>query len=101
MLAPIRDHLSPKDPMSAPLLCSTKERYFSRLSADVYPGKPGFEEARWITSEDANVEHLLDVFTAIDVTSGGVWVLVLILEAPPLAKTTACHAGIKDRGACG
>jgi hypothetical protein len=73
MLAPIRDHLSPKDPGSSPLLCSTKERYFSRLSVDVHPSKPGFEEARWITSEDVNVEHLLDVFTTTDGTSGGVW----------------------------
>ena len=73
MLAPIRDHLSPKDPASAPLLCSTKERYFTRLSAHVEPGKPGFEEARWITSEDVNVEHLLDVFTTTDVASDGVW----------------------------
>ena len=73
MLAPIRDYLSPKDPMSARLLCSTKERYFSRLSADIFPGRPGFKEARWITSEDVNVEHLLDVFTTIDVTSAGVW----------------------------
>ena len=73
MLAPIRDHLSPKDPASSPLLCSTKDRYFARLSVQVEPGKPGFEEARWITSEDANVEHLLDVFTTIDATSGSVW----------------------------
>jgi tetratricopeptide (TPR) repeat protein len=73
MLAPIRDYLSPKDPMSAPLLYSTKERYLSRLSVDIFPGKPGFEEARWITSEDVNVEHLLDVFTTIDVRSGGIW----------------------------
>ena len=73
MLAPIRDYLSPKDPVSAPLLCLTKEHYFSRLLTDVFPGKPGFDEARWITSEDANVEHLLDVFTTIDVTSSDVW----------------------------
>jgi len=73
MLAPIRDHLSPKDPASSPLLCSTKDRYFSRLSVGVGPGEPGFEEARWIVSEDRNVEHLLDVFTTIDATSGGVW----------------------------
>ena len=73
MLAPVRDYLSPKDPMSAPLLCSAKERYFSRLLVDVRPGKPGFEEARWITSEDGNVEHLLDVFTTAGVASGAVW----------------------------
>jgi tetratricopeptide (TPR) repeat protein len=73
MLAPIRDHLSPKDPMSAPLLRSTKEHYFSRLSIHVEAGKPGFEEAKWITSEDLNVEHLLDVFTTIDAKFGAVW----------------------------
>jgi tetratricopeptide (TPR) repeat protein len=73
MLAPIRGYLSPKDPASAPLLCSTEERYFTRLSVDVHPGRPGFEEARWITSEDVNVEHLLDVFTTIDATSDAVW----------------------------
>ena len=73
MLAPIRDHFSPKDPASVPLLCSTKERYFSRLSVHTGPGRPGFEEARWITSEDVNVEHLLDVFTTSNATSDGVW----------------------------
>jgi len=73
MLAPIRDHLSPKDPASSPLLCSTKDRYFSRLSVRMEPGDPGFEEARWITLEDGNVEHLLDVFTTIDAGSGDVW----------------------------
>jgi len=73
MLAPIRDHLSPKDPVSSPLLCSTKDRYFTRLSVRIEPGEPGFEEARWIRFEDGNVEHLLDVFTTIDAGSGGVW----------------------------
>ena len=73
MLAPIRDHLSPKDPASSPLLCSTKDHYFTRLSVHVEPGKHGFEEARWIRSEDVNVEHLLDIFTTIDAASGGVW----------------------------
>ena len=65
MLAPLRDHLCPKDPTSSTLLGMTKERYFSRLSAHVHPDKPGFEESRWITSEDVNIEHLLDVFTSI------------------------------------
>ena len=73
MLAPIRDYLSPRDPGSAPLLCSTGERYFNRLLVDVRPGRPDFEQARWITSEDANVEHLLNVFTTTDVASGDVW----------------------------
>jgi tetratricopeptide (TPR) repeat protein len=73
MLAPLRDYLSPEDPTSSPLLHATKECYFERLSVDVNPGQPGYEEARWITSEDVNVEHLLDVFTSIDTHSDDVW----------------------------
>ena len=66
MLAPIRDHLSPQDPRSSPLLRATRDRYYSRLSVDVHPDKPGFKEAQWVLSEDVNVEHLLDVFTSLD-----------------------------------
>ena len=73
MLAPLRDHLRPKDPRSSPLLCMANDCYFGRLSVGVYPGKPGFEEARWIEVEDVNVEHLIDVFTTIDADSTGVW----------------------------
>jgi hypothetical protein len=73
MLAPIRDHLRPQDPLSSPLLCTTGDKYFDRLSVDVYPGKPGFEEARWIMLEDVNVEYLLDVSTSIDQTEGTSW----------------------------
>ena len=72
MLAPIRDYLVPRDPKSSPLLCATKDRYFSRLSVVVEPGAPEFEEAGWIVSEDVNVEHLLDVFISIDPTAGDV-----------------------------
>jgi tetratricopeptide (TPR) repeat protein len=77
MLAPLRDHLCPKDPTSSPLLRTTKEHYFHRLAVEVYPGKPGYDEAQWIASEDVNVEHLLDIFTSIDANSDEVW--------------TACH----------
>ena len=73
MLAPLRDYLCPKDPKSSSLLCATKERYFTRVSVCIDPRKPGFAETRWITSEDVNVEHLLDVFTTIDVDSDDVW----------------------------
>jgi tetratricopeptide (TPR) repeat protein len=73
MLAPIRDYLRPQDPLSSPLLCTTRDHYFKRLSAEVYPGKPGFEEARWIVSEDVNVEHLVDVSTSIDQTGVANW----------------------------
>ena len=73
MLAPLRDHLSPEDPKSSPFLCAAKELYFSRLSVNIYPDKPNFGETRWITSEDVNVEHLLDIFTTIDADSDDVW----------------------------
>ena len=73
MLAPLRDYLRPKDPASSPLLCMAKKHYFHRLSVDVNPGQPGFEEAQWIISEDVNVEHLLDVFTSIDTNSVEIW----------------------------
>ena len=73
MLAPLRDHLCPKDPRSSPLLCAAKDCYFGRLSVGVYPGKPGYEESRWIETEDVNIEHLLDVFTTVDTGSDGVW----------------------------
>jgi len=73
MLAPLRDYLCPKNPLLAPLLNRTKEYYFSRLSVKVDPAQPGFEEAQWITSEDVNVEHLLNVFTTIDTSSSNIW----------------------------
>ena len=74
MLAPVRDYLGPQDPKSSPLLCATKDCYFARLSVGVDPALPGFGETRWIVSEDANVEHLLNVLTSIDTSSGDVWV---------------------------
>ena len=73
MLAPLRDYLSPKDPRTFPLLHTIKERYFTRMSVDIDPSKPDFRETRWITSEDINVEHLLNVFTTIDTNSDSVW----------------------------
>ena len=73
MLAPLRDHFRPKNLKSSALLCVAKERYFTRMSVDTDPNKPGFGESRWITSEDLNVEHLLDVFTTIDANSVSVW----------------------------
>ena len=73
MLAPLRDHLRPKDPLSSLLFRTTKDCYFRRLSIDIYPGKPGWEEAQWIATEDVNVEHLLDVLTSIDTNSVDVW----------------------------
>ena len=73
MLAPLRDYLSPKDPGSSSLLCAVKECYFSRMSVDLDPSGPEFGKTRWITSEDTNVEHLLDVFSTIDAGSNDIW----------------------------
>ena len=73
MLAPIRDYFGPQDPQSSPLLCATRDRYFSRLSVDVDPGIPGFGEARWIVSEDVNVEHLLDTTISLGRNEDHVW----------------------------
>ena len=71
MLAPIRDYLGPEDPKSSSFLCATKDRDLSRLSARIDPSVLG--NTRWISSEDVNVEHLLDVFTSIDGNSRHVW----------------------------
>ena len=73
MLAPLRDYLCPKDPKASILLSAIKDIYFTRLSVHVDPEEPGFEEARWITSEDVNVEHLLDTFTSADPNSEDIW----------------------------
>ena len=76
MLAPLRDYLGPQDPRASPLLCTTKDHYFSRLRllGDLEPDQAGFGESRWITSEDVNVEHLLKVFTSFDLDSDDTWV---------------------------
>ena len=73
MLVPLRDYLCPGDPLSSPLLCAVRELYFTRLSTKLNPDAPGFGETRWIASEDANVEHLLNVLTSIDTNSDEVW----------------------------
>ena len=73
MLAPIRDHLRPQDPNSSPLLCAAKDCYFTRLSVEVGPNLPGFKEARWVVTEDMNVEFLLDTFTTLDMNSEIIW----------------------------
>ena len=73
MLAPLRDYLRPKDPKSSPLLRLTKERYFTRMSTELDPDDPGFEDAQWLASEDVNVEYLVDVFTSVNPDSGDAW----------------------------
>ena len=73
MLAPLRDYLRPADPMASPLLLAAREHYFRRLSVELCPSGPGFDESRWIKAEDVNVEHLLDVFASIDPDSEDIW----------------------------
>ena len=73
MLAPLRDYLCPKNPLSSPLFCKVKEQYFHKLSVEVDPNHPGFKGAEWIMSEDVNVEHLLDILTSANTTSDDVW----------------------------
>ena len=74
MLAPLRDYLHPRNPMTSPPLCVIKERFFRRLSAYIDPNEPGSEESQWIVSEDVNIEHLLNVFTSsTDANSDGAW----------------------------
>jgi hypothetical protein len=101
MLAPLRDHLYPKDPKSFPLLRATNEHYFRRLSVDIYPGKPGYDEAQWIVSEDVNVEHLLNVFIHRCKLRRSLDCLPPFYGPPRLAQTTISRAGTEDRSAPG
>ena len=106
MLAPLRDYLSPNDPKLSPLLRAVKERYFARMSVDVDPNKSNFKETRWIISEDANVEHLLDVFTTIDADSHDVWdacdkfMAHLYFHKPRLTSLAPKIEGLPDNHRC-
>ena len=73
MLAPLRDYLRPMDPMHSLLLSATKDLYLTRLSVRFDPNTPSFGDSQWIKSEDANVEHLLDILTSIDTSSEDIW----------------------------
>ena len=73
MLAPLRDYLSPKDPLSSSHLRNTKDCYFARLLGPLNANDPGFGESRWIISEDVNVEHLLNVLASTDANLENIW----------------------------
>ena len=73
MLAPLREYLRPNDPNSSSLLLAAKKGYFTRMSVDLDPNSPEFEGTRWISSEDVNIEHLLDVFASTGANSDEVW----------------------------
>ena len=71
MLAPLRDYLSPKNPLSSSLLCTVKDCYSARIS---YSGPDSkVEQARLIESEDVNIEHLFDTLTSTDPNSKNDW----------------------------
>ena len=74
MLAPLRNHLCPKDPRASTYLCTTRDFYVTRLSCPAHPDSSEFENIRWIISEDSNIEHLLDVFTPTDSISHSIWI---------------------------
>ena len=73
MLAQLRDYFYPNG-LNLPLFLHTTERcYFSRLSVGTGPNETGFKKTQSITSEDVNVEHLLDFFPCADSESKDVW----------------------------
>ena len=43
------------------------------MTVMVDPNHPGYRDAQWITSEDVNVEYLLDVLTFVDADSADIW----------------------------
>ena len=74
MLAPLRDYLCPKDPLSSPLLRVVKDHYLARLPFYcLHLFRPTPREVEWILSEDINIEHLLSIFTIIDASSIRTW----------------------------
>ena len=101
MLAPLRDYLSPKDPLSSPLFSMTRDGYLTRLSVPFDPERPDFGNARWVVSEDVNVEHLLDVLTSIDPCADNVWGACASFMDHLRWYKPRHHPGAEDRATAG
>ena len=63
MLAPIRLHMSADEDYGA-LLSDLQAYYYTELdtSSQLSPGDEGFEQTKWICSEDDNIERLINHF---------------------------------------
>lgn len=73
MLAPFRDLLCSKNPLSSPLLHTVKGYHVSQLPDSRDPDELEFGDAHWVMSEDVNIEHLLNIFTSVDANSESTW----------------------------
>ena len=50
MLAPLREHFHPQNPISSSLLYTAEDHYFTRMSIDFDRNSPVLRESRWYWS---------------------------------------------------